>query len=150
MDSVSIHIDAPASEVWDLVTDVSGMGRFSPENTGARWTAGTPAEVGSRFTGSNRHGWVRWSTQCVVVESVPEELFSFEVHQSKTRWTYQLEPSDTGTLVTESRAKFGSPPLYVQLIQKTKLLGRGRDELMRDGMQRTLESMKTELEVARR
>ncbi len=36
-------IDAPADTLYDLVSDVTRMGDYSPENTGAVWLAGRPA-----------------------------------------------------------------------------------------------------------
>ncbi|MBB4853932.1 hypothetical protein HNP40_001312 [Mycobacteroides chelonae] len=35
-DEYSLLIDAPADRSWDLVTDVTRMGRFSPENRRGR------------------------------------------------------------------------------------------------------------------
>ncbi|CAG7589242.1 uncharacterized protein YndB with AHSA1/START domain [Rhodococcus percolatus] len=146
VDSARILIDVPPGEVWDVVTDVEGMGRFSPENTGARWTSGTPVTVGARFVGANRHGAVRWKTHCTVVDIVPGQRFSFEADEPKARWTYHLEPSGAGTLVTETREIYATPVWWVRLVQKSKVLGSNRDQLMQDGMRQTLERMKVALE----
>ncbi|MFC4606179.1 SRPBCC family protein [Rhodococcus kronopolitis] len=146
MDIASVHIEAAPSAVWDAVTDISGYHRFSPENMGGRWTGGKPATVGATFTGSNRHGLIRWSTHCTVVDVVAGQKFSFEVGDSKTRWTYLLEPSDTGVKLTETREVVGTPQFYVRMVQRSKLLGRNRDELMKSGMQTTLARMKGYLE----
>ncbi|MBC2641295.1 MULTISPECIES: SRPBCC family protein [unclassified Rhodococcus (in: high G+C Gram-positive bacteria)] len=146
MDRASIVIDVPPAAVWDVVTDVEGMGRFSPENTGARWRSGTPATVGARFVGANRHGPVRWKTHCTVVDVIPEQKFSFEADEPKARWTYHLEPSGTGTRVTETREIYATPVWWVRLVQKSKVLGSNRDQLMQNGMRQTLERMKVALE----
>lgn len=146
MDRASVRIEAEPSAVWGVVTDIAGMGRFSPENTGGRWTVGEPVTVGARFSGSNRHGPVRWSTHCTVVEVVPGERFSFEADEPKARWSYLLEPSGTGTLLTETREIYGTPALWVRIVQRSKVLGRDRDGLMQSGMQTTLERMKAFLE----
>ncbi|MFN2524390.1 MAG: SRPBCC family protein, partial [Mycobacteriales bacterium] len=53
--SRSTDVDAPADVVWGLVSDLPGMGRLSPENTGGRWSGGaTGPAVGARFRGANR------------------------------------------------------------------------------------------------
>jgi uncharacterized protein YndB with AHSA1/START domain len=147
MDQASVLIEAAPSAVWDVVTDIAGMGRFSPENTGGRWTGGEPVTAGATFTGSNRHGPVRWTTHCTVVDVVPGERFSFEADEPKARWSYLLEPSGAGTRLTETREIYGTPALWVRIVQRSKVLGRNRDTLMRDGMQTTLERMKAHLEA---
>ena len=38
--SRSIDVDAPPARVWDLVSDLPGMGRLSPENAGGSWLGG--------------------------------------------------------------------------------------------------------------
>lgn len=146
MDTASIEVAAPATRVWDLVTDIAGYHRFSPENTGGRWTGGEPVTVGATFTGTNRHGPVRWTTHCTVVDVVPGQRFSFQSDEPKARWTYELEPCDAGTRITETREIYGTPAWYVRLVQRSTLIGRDRDALMRAGMRDTLAAMKARLE----
>ena len=47
---VSKEISAGPQEVWDLVTDLANMGRWSPENDGGKWLSkdGRP-KLGARF-----------------------------------------------------------------------------------------------------
>ena len=46
-DEVSVWMDAPPAQVWDLVSDVTRIGEFSPETFEAKWTRGsTGPEVG--------------------------------------------------------------------------------------------------------
>ncbi|XGU21750.1 SRPBCC family protein [Rhodococcus sp. 3Y1] len=73
--------------MWKVVSDIEGMGRFSPENTGGTWTSGTPGTVGAKFKGTNKHGLIRWSTHCTVVDVVDCRRFSFESDEPKARWT---------------------------------------------------------------
>jgi len=40
MNEAVVTIDAAPEQVWELVTDVTRMGEWSPENTGARWIGG--------------------------------------------------------------------------------------------------------------
>jgi hypothetical protein len=39
-DSVTVHMDAPADRIWELVSDVTQIGRFSPETFEAEWLDG--------------------------------------------------------------------------------------------------------------
>ena len=39
-DSVTVHIEAPPAAVWDLVSDVTKIGRYSPETFEAEWLDG--------------------------------------------------------------------------------------------------------------
>ncbi len=103
---VTRDVAAPASTVWAMISDVTRMGEWSPETVGCEWKKGaTGPAVGARFSGSNRNGSKKWSTTCVVVESVPAERFAFEVvvgPMKVARWGYALEPTDTGCRVTET------------------------------------------------
>jgi len=52
----SVEIAASPQAVYDLVSAVTRMGEWSPENVGADWTGGTPGTEGSTFEGHNRIG----------------------------------------------------------------------------------------------
>ncbi len=105
MVTVSREIEAPAEEVWAMVSDVTRMGEWSPEATGGKWVKGaTGPAVGARFRGRNRHGIRRWSTSGKVVECEPGTAFAFDIvvgPLSVARWTYTFEPTATGCRVTE-------------------------------------------------
>jgi uncharacterized protein YndB with AHSA1/START domain len=103
--TVEREVAAPAGELWAMVSDVTRMGEWSPEATGAKWSKGAagPA-VGARFTGRNAAGWRRWSTAGEVVECEPGRVFAFDVSAGPFKvatWTYRFEPTTTGTKVTE-------------------------------------------------
>lgn len=99
-------IDAPAQMLYELVSDVTRMGDWSPETRSCRWVGGaTGPRVGARFRGSNRNGWRRWSTSCTVVAADPGVRFSFNVDLPGvpiSRWTYEFLPEGNGTRVRES------------------------------------------------
>ena len=62
-DQVRVTIDASAEHVYGLVSDISNMSRWSPETFKTQWLRGaTGPQVGARFRGWNRDGWVRWPT----------------------------------------------------------------------------------------
>jgi uncharacterized protein YndB with AHSA1/START domain len=104
--SVTREIAAPAEQVWALVSDVTRMGEWSPENDGAKWLKGaTEARPGAKFRGVNRRGKRTWSTLATVVDAEPGRSFSFRVTAQGLKvadWTYGFEPTSGGCLVTES------------------------------------------------
>jgi uncharacterized protein YndB with AHSA1/START domain len=109
VDHVSVDrvIAAPADVVWALVTDVTRMGEWSPENVGAVWLGGKKAAVvGARFRGTNENGKRTWKTLCAVVDADPGKSFAFEVTAGPfgvARWEYRLEPTgDHQCRVTET------------------------------------------------
>ncbi len=101
----SIDIAAPPARVWALVSDLPGMGRFSPENTGGVWQRGGGPVAGAVFRGTNAQGRRRWSTTCTVVRAAPGTAFAFEVHAvglPVAQWSYELTPTASGCTVTET------------------------------------------------
>ena len=145
---VSLWMDAPPDRVWDLVSDVTRIGEFSPETFEARWTRGsTGPEVGASFKGHVRRNGVGptyWSP-CQVTKCVPNEVFEFAVGTDDVtlnNWGYRLEPKDGGTLVTEY---FRLEPRLPLRLYWT-LLGPLRGRTNQRGMRTTLERMKQVVE----
>jgi hypothetical protein len=94
-ESVTVHMEAPADDIWRLVSDVRNTGQFSPETFDAEWLDGAsgPA-VGVRFRGHvkrNEIGPVYWTVCRVLVGDTPVN-----------NWHYRFEPASSGTDVTES------------------------------------------------
>jgi uncharacterized protein YndB with AHSA1/START domain len=149
-DAVTVHIDAPPEAVWDLVSDITKIGRYSPETFDAEWLDGaTGPAVGVRFRGHvkrNQKGPTYWAT-CVITECEPNRVFGFTVGSSVEKglnnWRYELQPSGTGTEVTESFRLKDTLGLKVYWA----LLGWARGRTNRNGMRTTLERMKAELEA---
>lgn len=143
-DQTSLRIAASPQRIYDLVTDVAGMGRLSPECTGGRWLDGaTGPAVGARFKGSNKRGFVRWSTTNTVVAAEPGVVFSFETGDSGTRWTYRFEADGDGTVVTESREAFRDRPALARFFTKLLLGGlEEHEDELREGMAATLRRLK--------
>lgn len=107
--SVSLHIDADPALVWGLVSDITNMGRWSPEVFEAEWLNGaTGPEVGARYRGHvkrNEIGPTYW-TECEITECRPGEVFEFAVVYGDKRvntWRYEFAPApEGGTTATES------------------------------------------------
>lgn len=118
-DETAIEMTAAPERVWGLLADVTRMGEWSPVCDGCEWADGAIGpEVGARFVGHNRQGIVHWSRMCEVTASDPGRGFAFRTFfrgVESTRWRYQLEPTSTGTLVTESY-EVVVMPRWVQLL----------------------------------
>ena len=150
-DSVTVHIAAPAEKIWDLVSDVTKIGRYSPETFEAEWLDGaTGPAVGAKFRGHvkrNGKGPIYWTT-CTVLASEPGREFAFGVGANEQKplnvWRYRLEPSGDGTDVTESFELAETLPLRLYWT----LLGWARGRTNRNGMRTTLERIKAEVESA--
>ena len=100
----SIEINASPETVYDLVSDLPRMGEWSPENTGGEWQAGGSGKVGDRYVGLNRAGERTWSVPVMVTQAERGRCFEFVTAPDQgpyVRWTYRLEPSGSGTRVTE-------------------------------------------------
>ena len=131
MDETSIDIAAPPERVWSLITDVTQMGRWSPECRSCTWLDGaTGPAVGARFKGHNKRGLMRWSTVSTVVVADAPGHFAFEVDDSGMRWGYHLDGADAGTHVREYREEVAPKPWWVRLAYATKLLGRDPDAIV--------------------
>jgi uncharacterized protein YndB with AHSA1/START domain len=145
---VSLLIDARPHQVWELVSDVTRIGEFSPETFEARWTRGsTEPEVGAWFAGHvkrNGVGPTYWAP-CRVTACVPNEVFEFAVGTDDltlNNWGYRLESDGGGTTVTEY---FRIEPILPMRVYWT-LLGPLRGRTNERGMRTTLERMKAVLE----
>ena len=140
---------ASPERIWRLVSDVTAIGRFSPETFEAEWLDGAtgPAE-GVRFRGHvrrNGRGPVYW-TNCVIVDCVPGRAFGFGVEtrgKMLNTWRYRLEPSGDGTDVTESFELADTAALRLYWT----ILGWARGRTNRNGMRTTLERVKAVVEA---
>jgi uncharacterized protein YndB with AHSA1/START domain len=139
---------ASPDRVWQLISDVTQIGRFSPETFEAEWIDGsTGPAVGARFRGHvrrNGRGPVYW-TKCTVVASEPGREFAFHVgvgDKAVNTWRYQLEPAGDGTDVTESFQLADTLPTRLYW----KIAGRARNRTNVNGMRATLERVKAVVE----
>ena len=97
-----IEIDAPVTKVWSLVSDLSRMPQWSPQCRLMK-TLGGPLRQGSRTINLNRRKFLVWPTTSRITEFIPEKKLAFRVELNNTVWSYELEPTETGTRLTESR-----------------------------------------------
>lgn len=150
-EEVSIRIDAAPEVVWDLISDVTRMGQWSPECRRCYWR-GSKRGVGARFIGINRRGRVFWITSNTVEQSERGKSFAFHTTTNGVRWGYRLERDGRGgTLLTEvwdvSGQNAGQRKRTASFAEM--MLGgyENHTEELREGMRRTLERVKAEAEA---
>ncbi len=146
-DSVSLHIEAPADHIYQLVADVTRMPEFSPEILGCRWLDGAQAPaVGARFAAKNKvPRRPAWTNKPVVTVVEPGRAFGFartERFAGTVQWNYCIVPDECGATVTESY-EVTRPLSRVGWFIIGTLFGRSdRRSDLRAGMEETLERIR--------
>ncbi len=143
-------MSASPEQVWELISDVTQIGKYSPETFEAEWLDGaTGPEVGARFRGHvkrNGIGPTYW-TPCKVLVAEPGREFTFAVLGAKNApmntWGYTMAPRDGGTDVTES---FELANVFY-LRAYWAVMGHWRGRTNRLGMLSTLEKIKAVVEA---
>ena len=146
----SVEIAAPPARVWELVSDLRNISRWSPQ-TARSFVRGGRVDgrvgLGTRLLNVNRRGLMVWPTQSKVVRFVPEQEIAFRIKENFTVWSYLLEPVEGGTRLTSRReAPEGISDVSVKL---TKAAFGGVDSFaseLEQGMQQTLLRIKADAE----
>lgn len=97
----SIVIACSPEMLYDLVSDVTRMGTWSPVCQACWWDEGAGPRVGAWFTGRNEAAGRTWETRSEVVAAEPGREFTFVVGGAWVRWSYTFTPVDGGTQLTE-------------------------------------------------
>ena len=152
-DEVSIDIEAAPEQVYELVSDITRMGEWSPECRRCQWKGGaTGPAVGARFRARNkgRRG-PSWVNSPEVTVADPGREFAFNRSGpgiGSYTWRYVLEPTATGTRLTESydvERHLAGPMNWMT----RKWVGSDdRDADLRKGMEVTLQRIKVAAEAA--
>jgi hypothetical protein len=98
----SIVIARSPEDLYDMVSDVTRMGQWSPVCRACWWDEGAGPNVGAWFTGRNELPERTWETRSEVVAADRGHEFAFIVGGSLARWGYTFALVDGGTKVTES------------------------------------------------
>jgi Polyketide cyclase / dehydrase and lipid transport len=99
----SIVIARTPEDLYDMVSDVTRMGEWSPVCKKCWWDDGDGPRVGAWFTGHNEApDRDPWDTRSQVVAASRGEEFAFTVGGSWVRWGYTFTPVAEGARVTES------------------------------------------------
>src|SRR5579864_2707589 len=98
--SESIVVARSAEDLYDLVSDVTRMGEWSPVCEACWWDDGASGRVGDKFTGRNELPTRTWETRSEVVAADRGHEFAFVVGEGWTRWGYTFSPAQGGTEIT--------------------------------------------------
>ncbi|HWA65789.1 MAG TPA: SRPBCC family protein [Mycobacteriales bacterium] len=142
---VSTDIRCDANTLYDMVSDLAQMGRWSPEASGGRWLGGAagPA-VGARFLGRNGMGWRKWATVAEVTDAERGKRFAFHVTVGPLKiadWSYEFATEGQTTRVTERWVDRRTP-----VMDKLSALAMGvsdRADHNRKNMEATLAALKS-------
>jgi hypothetical protein len=149
--AVSTQIACDPGTLYDMVSELSDMGKWSPENQGGKWVGGaTGPAVGARFRGHNRSGWRRWSTTAEVTAADRGERFAFRVSFAAVPvafWEYDFDGSDGTTSVTESWTDLR--PWWMDKGSAPVMGVWDRAEHNRRNMEATLQALKESAEARR-
>ncbi|MGN5635144.1 SRPBCC family protein [Streptomyces sp. AC154] len=157
--SDSTVVSVAPSAVYAQVSDPTAMGRWSPENRGAKVLGERrEAHVGMVFEGRNKRGRMSWTTRCTVTAADPGERFAFRVHAIGARrpvlpgaiatWEYRFEEVDGGTLVTETWTddRRGWPDFLANAFDRAATRGHTFADFQRGNIRTTLQRLKAALE----
>ncbi|WNI27425.1 SRPBCC family protein [Streptomyces sp. ITFR-6] len=158
--SDSTVVSVAPSAVYAQISDPTAMGRWSPENRGAKVLGERrEAHVGMVFEGRNKRGRMSWTTRCTVTAADPGERFAFRVHAIGARrpvlpgaiatWEYRFEEVDGGTLVTETwtddRRRW--PDFLANAFDRAATRGHTFADFQRGNIRTTLQRLKGALEA---
>jgi Polyketide cyclase / dehydrase and lipid transport len=100
--SDSIIVARTPQELYELVSDITRMGEFSPICKACWWEEGGGPRVGAWFGGRNELPERTWETRSEVVVADPGREFAFVVNGTIARWGYTFSAVEGGTELTES------------------------------------------------
>ncbi|MFC7959920.1 SRPBCC family protein [Rhodococcoides kroppenstedtii] len=144
--SATIDVQAPPAAVWAVVSDLKRMGEWSPQCKKMTVLGGEP-KLGTRTINLNKRGPLVWPTSAKVVRFEPERRLAFRVTENHTIWSYELEPTETGTRVTERREAPGGTTAVSNLLVRLAFGGqRNFDGELERGMNATLAKIKAAAE----
>ncbi len=139
-DRVTAFVAADPDRVWDLISDITRMGQWSPECYQARWLTSKRGKD-AWFVGLNRDRGLSWPSPAVVTESERGKVFAFRA-ASGVLWRYRLTAENDGCLLVEERITTGEFR-WVKTAYRVFLGGyERRVSVLRAGMQRTVERIR--------
>src|SRR5215208_200474 len=140
-----IDINAPVSKVWELVSDLKRMPEWSPQCRMMKPLG--RVRQGTRTINLNRRNRLFWPTTCTVMEVIPEKKVAFRVDINHTIWSYELEPTDTGTRLVESRHAENGVTAFSNMSVNALMGGvPSFEQELVDGMKKTLSRIKAAAE----
>ena len=152
-----VEVGLSPERMWDLVTDVSRIGEWSPECVYGAWLGSEPGppRAGSRFAARNQYTpTLSIAVECVVTEAERPGVFAWvvlddegTVEHAGSLWRYELRPGSAPdrTLVRHSfEHGLGITGLRVAVERdpaRTAEVLRGRLDQLRRNMSATIAAM---------
>lgn len=101
--SESIVVNASPADLYDLVSDVTRTGEWSPVCRACWWADDAGPRPGAWFHGRNEADGQVWESTSQVDVADPGREFAWLVGGQYARWSFRLEAHpDGGTVLTES------------------------------------------------
>jgi uncharacterized protein YndB with AHSA1/START domain len=149
---VEQKVAAAPERVYELISDVTRMGEWSPEATGARYLGGaTEPKLGVRFRGRNKRGIRRWSTTCTITRADPARCFEFQSAAGPLRiatWRYEIEPDADGAGCTVTESWTDDRGQTIRTLGAIVSGVSNREDHNRDGMAETLRRLAASAEAS--
>ena len=140
-----IDINAPVTKVWELVSDLKLMPQWSPQCRLMKSFG--PLRAGAKTINVNRRKFLVWPTTSQITEFIPEKKLAFRVNENGTVWSYELEPTDTGTRLVETRhAENGVKPFSTMTVNALMGGVPSFEQELVDGMNQSLARIKAAAE----
>ena len=99
----STIVEASADFLYDLLSDITRTGEWSPVCTSCWWDDEAQAgRVGAWFTGRNELPHRIWETRSEVVAAERGREFAWVVGGRFARWGFSFAAAENGTVLTES------------------------------------------------
>ena len=147
----TVHIDATPERVYDLVSDITRMGDWSPETRRCQWIGDAAgAKAGARFKAHNRRGIMRWSNKPTVLSADRGKDFSFERRAAgagTVQWHYRMTPAGNGTELTESYEVIKPGLSMMNWMMGAMIRVKDRDADLANSLRQTLAGIKTAAEA---
>ena len=144
----SIEIAAEPKIVWNILSDLTQMPRWSPQCQ--RMLPLGRLRVGAYTVNVNRHGGKVWPTASRIERLEPHRAIAFRTLTNDSTWLFEMEAKSGGTRLTERRLV---PPQGTGWMSRTivDLVLGGEDSFddeMLDGINATLAALKAAAEHA--
>lgn len=147
---VSVEVAASPATLYAMVSDVTRMGDWSPENIGCEWVGGaTGPAVGACFKGKNRIGGHRWTTVNEVVEAAPGKVFAFRTTSfglKVAEWRYEFTGDETAGTCAVTESWIDQRGALITFGGRLATGVADREAHNREGMAQTLAALKTAAE----
>lgn len=137
--TVSVDLAADPEQIWTVLADPTRVGEWSHEAVGARWLDGADQAVaGAWFQGRSRSRIFGWRRDCVITTAQPNRQLTWRtrggVGRDCTEWSYILEPTESGTRLTQNFTVVTCARWFATIIAITVPEHRGRADALTDDL----------------